>query len=1620
MFYRNIRCVFMFVALAAIMAVSLRSARALDDGPTLVTLRDADNGVSIALQADQVLVIDIEQNASTGFMWEVTGIDAANLKQLETSFVPAPARLDGKPWVGAPGRQVLRFAALKAGTSMLTLAYRRSWEKDTPPERTYTAQVTGADPVSGAALAYAPAAPTMAQAGSLEPNASFIPEPGASEVLTPALNWCSTNNPLGRDVCSAVKNQGSCGSCWAFGTEGVVEAAIKKADGVERDTSEQYLVSCNVQGASCNGGWWAFGPSINQVPAGETNPGVRYESDFAYQASNAACNPPYAAHEVLVNSGSVALTVDAIKQAISDYGPVAAAICVGPAFSAYSSGIFATDEVTKCNGSVNHAIVLFGWDDTDGTWLLRNSWGPGWGQAGTMRIKWGTSKVGYGATYAVYNGPSANYNVAGFVRTPDGLGVAKATVSFTGSGARPSVTTNDSGYFIQTGFSNGTYSVTASATNYTITPTRRIAVVASANVANVNFTGTQAAQFHRISGYLLQPNGAGVSGATVSFTGTSNLASIKTDTYGFYSRDAVLSGTYTVTIAVTGYTISPTFRTTVVTTTDVLLPQFTGSRPTYTITGYILTTTSVGIPGVTVGFDDEYLAVTTNASGYWVRDGVFSGHPRVIPVKAGWIVSPTWKILTLAGNQNNINFSASPAQYVLSGTVMTADNVPINGATVSFGAVRPAVNTSADGYRQTGFLSGTVVVVTPTLSGYTFVPVTRQVTFGAADMTASFTGSPLVTLREIAGVVKDGSGNAVPNVNVSFGAARPSVETGSSGFFTQTGFPDGLYTLAPVLSGYAFSPPSRTFTLAGADKRDANFTATRLTYTITGRVTVNGIGVPATLSFGNAMTVSAGAGGYYTMAGLPNGEYPVGVSHPNSLFSPPARTVVINGASATLVDFAGALQTYCVSGYARWYSINTPIAGVSVAISGTTILNTLTDAQGLYQRCDVPYGEQRVTFSSGGITFLPESLDVTVIRDASNVDAAGYTDYFDVTGRVVDSSGNPMPNVTVNVLEWGYDDVTDASGYFTDYGNFTDVTFVPKRDGYTFSPSKITVLADGTDQSGLVFTATAVVSNSPGSGSSYALSGYVRDTLGAGVPGAMIYYQSGPNNIYLGTSGLGGLYVIQGIASGASLVLGASHPAYDFAFNYSISNISSDVTGLVYTGTQIADYLIGQAKLQGHYDAPNTEWWFGYPLQVELFAPGAAVPSATLQTTIDSWGYFVIPGVAPGNYDIRIKNLHSLSQKRLNVTVAANQVLRFDMLREGDVNDDDGVWYEDFDLMAGAFGACRGDARYSAAADIDDSGCVWGYDISLLTTNFGIGGKTASLAAGSIGAPAVNGATLRARNGVYNAAPRRPEVPAATLGRFTLTPSAAADLAVGDVFTVAIGVRAPNRGLDSVTAFLNFDPSLLEVVDGDGAPIERAMAAATLPLVVINTVDNGLGQVDLVMNRGLGSVPVTGNFELATLRFRLKQATAGTAITFDNPDPALALSDIDLEGYGYMNRSVSLPTVLVSSANHAPDAVADQYVAKKNTVLRVSAPGATANDADIDGDPYWLIYYYPPSHGQLTLYDDGSFVYTPTLGYVGADAFQYQGSDGKLESNWATVTLQVLDWASVYVPMVRR
>jgi len=209
----------------------------------------------------------------------------------------------------------------------------------------------------------------------------------------------------GVDFTTPIKDQGSCGSCWAFGTVGPLECNIKYKEGLEVDLSEQWLVSCNQDGWGCDGGWWAHDYHMWKTDfCGDT--GAVLESDFPYVAYDAPCNCPYP-HEYLIEDWAFIGSehgipaVDSIKQAIMDYGPVSSAVYVNSAFQAYSSGIF-----DGCSsGQVNHGVVLVGWDDNqgdNGVWFLRNSWGTGWGEDGYMRIPYDCSNIGYSACYVDY------------------------------------------------------------------------------------------------------------------------------------------------------------------------------------------------------------------------------------------------------------------------------------------------------------------------------------------------------------------------------------------------------------------------------------------------------------------------------------------------------------------------------------------------------------------------------------------------------------------------------------------------------------------------------------------------------------------------------------------------------------------------------------------------------------------------------------------------------------------------------------------------------------------------------------------------------------------------------------------------------------------------------------------------------------------------------------------------------------------------------------------------------------------------------------------------------------------------------------------------------------------
>ncbi len=100
-------------------------------------------------------------------------------------------------------------------------------------------------------------------------------------------------------------------------------------------------------------------------------------------------------------------------------------------------------------------------------------------------------------------------------------------------------------------------------------------------------------------------------------------------------------------------------------------------------------------------------------------------------------------------------------------------------------------------------------------------------------------------------------------------------------------------------------------------------------------------------------------------------------------------------------------------------------------------------------------------------------------------------------------------------------------------------------------------------------------------------------------------------------------------------------------------------------------------------------------------------------------------------------------------------------------------------------------------------------------------------------------------------------------------------------------------------------------------------------------------------------------------------------------------------------------TITVTSVPDAPVAVADAFVALRDRTLNIGAPGVLVNDSDADGNPLNAILVSSPVHGVLTLAANGSFSYTPTLGYVGPDAFSYRATDGGLSSTARVVNLTV-------------
>jgi VCBS repeat-containing protein len=131
-------------------------------------------------------------------------------------------------------------------------------------------------------------------------------------------------------------------------------------------------------------------------------------------------------------------------------------------------------------------------------------------------------------------------------------------------------------------------------------------------------------------------------------------------------------------------------------------------------------------------------------------------------------------------------------------------------------------------------------------------------------------------------------------------------------------------------------------------------------------------------------------------------------------------------------------------------------------------------------------------------------------------------------------------------------------------------------------------------------------------------------------------------------------------------------------------------------------------------------------------------------------------------------------------------------------------------------------------------------------------------------------------------------------------------------------------------------------------------------------------------------------------------------LTFDSGGQPFNVVRIEIP-YQPQGASVFLADYVVVNAtgNRPPVAADDAYTASQDAALSVPASGVLSNDTDANGNALTAVLVASVGHGTLTLNPNGSFVYTPSAGYSGADSFAYKANDGTLDSNVATVSITV-------------
>jgi len=235
----------------------------------------------------------------------------------------------------------------------------------------------------------------------------LILSPAAAAGLPDAFDLRDIN---GHSYIGPVRNQGSCGGCYAFGALAAAESTYNRAMGLSDDAAANFSESFIIWTLSkyydglkgCDGTDYSYDElsgvleygvvTESAYPYSETDPG---EGDNHLDSATGLFTEWY---RIPPND------IETMKRIIYRVGALDAAVEVDAGMDAYDGGIFSNStrdvtEVLPYETGTNHAVSIVGWDDTDGYWILRNSWGEAWGEDGYMYIDYTSANVALEAAY---------------------------------------------------------------------------------------------------------------------------------------------------------------------------------------------------------------------------------------------------------------------------------------------------------------------------------------------------------------------------------------------------------------------------------------------------------------------------------------------------------------------------------------------------------------------------------------------------------------------------------------------------------------------------------------------------------------------------------------------------------------------------------------------------------------------------------------------------------------------------------------------------------------------------------------------------------------------------------------------------------------------------------------------------------------------------------------------------------------------------------------------------------------------------------------------------------------------------------------------------------------------